>query len=369
MKRVDRGEELWIVKMILEFSYDTYNYASFIAPLVALLLSLVGMLVSIYTIILLCFPCRRKMKRLTQGEIPHEILQQVEEKGSKVPCWTCIFGGLKLIYGHQVDELEAKGKPTVYSICGRHIKSWLLAVLFMVVVFVCSSIVVAFWNEFLVEESYSCQLDVDCFVLDENGNPLQQHPLAEENCTKFESSKDANVTLRCFKFVFNYASALGNAGGVLVLASAIMNIQAGLWIGASSCQGKWGRCFAVAAVATLNIVVEVVMISLPFAVFYVPLLQETITKTNGSQVQFFTYWITFLCAFTFSGPVLTLFSKPLMSSDGGGERDIEQSSASGNESRTSYMMKRPYGVGKADANSTLINQTPNKLYPNYSSTQ
>ena len=287
-----------------------------------------------------------------------------------------------MIYGHQVDEFESqKGKPTVYTICGRHVKSWLLVVLFMVVVFVCSCVVVAFWNEFLVEESYSCQSDVDCFVLDENDTPLQQEPLVKENCTVFESTKSSNVTLRCFKFVFNYASALGNAGGVLVLASAVMNVQAGLWIGASSCQGKVGRSFAMAAVTILNIIVEVAMFVLPFTVFYIPLLQETITKTSRAQVQFFTYWITFLCAFTFSGPVLIFFSKQLptsTSTSDDGKCDAEQNSIGntrlsiGNAgSGKSYKMKRPFSVGEADSEVKHINNrtSDNRLYPNYSGTQ
>ena len=350
---------------MLAFSYNAYHYASFIAPLTALTFSLVGTMVSIYTIVLLCFPCRKKMMKLTEREIPHEILQQVEEKSSKVPCWTVIFGGLKLIYGHQLDEMEAKDKPTVYSICGRHIKAWLLVVLFIVVVFVCSCVVVAFWSEFLVEESYHCQSDVDCFVLDENRNPLGQEALDRENCTEYESNEKANVTLHCFKFVFNYASALGNAGGVLVLASAVMNIQAGLWIGATSCRGKCGWSFAVTAISMINIVIEGLMLALPFAVYYIPLLQETITKSSRSQVQFFTYWITFLCAFTFSGPVLMFFSRPLMSRDG--RWDTEWSIGSTGSQRD-YQMKRALSVGEKDNASerVKINQTPNKLYPNYS---
>ena len=301
---------------------------------------------------------------------------QVEETGSKLPCWTLIFGSLKMIYGHQVDELETQGKPTVYSICGRHVKSWLLVVLFMVVVFVCSCVVVAFWNEFLVEESYSCQSDVDCFVLNENDTPLQQAPLARKNCTEIESSEGSNVTLHCFKFVFNYASALGNAGGVLVLASAVMNVQAGLWIGASACQGKLGRSVAIAAVTTLNVIIEAAMFALPFAVFYIPLLQETIAKTSRSQVQFFTYWITFLCAFTFSGPVLIFFSKQLPTSN---SDDSEQNSIGTTKlsidrapgSQKNYKMRRSFSVGEGDSEVKHINQTSDssRLYPNYSGTQ
>ena len=354
---------------MLEFSYNTYHYASFIAPLAALLFSLIGTIVSIYTVVLLCFPCRRKMKQLTQREIPHEILQQVEEKGSKLPCWTVIFGGLKLIYGHQLDEMEAKGKPTVYSICGRHIKAWLLVVLFTVVVFVCSCVVVAFWSEFLVEESYHCLSDVDCFVLDENRNPLYQEPLLRDNCTEYESNDNTNVTLHCFKFVFNYASALGNAGGVLVLASAVMNVQAGLWIGASACQGRVGWSLAVAGVSTLNIIIEVLMLGLPFAVYYIPLLQENITRSSRSQVQFFTYWLTFLCAFTFSGPVLTFFSrKPVMTKEGKWDNEWSIGSTG---SQANYRLKRPQSMGEADnaKENVKINQSLKGKYPNYSGTK
>ena len=354
---------------MIEFSYNTYQYASFIAPLAALLLSLVGTLVSIYTVIVLCLPCRRKMRQLTQKEIPHKILVEVEEKGGKIPCWTFIFGGLKLIYGHQVDEMEAKGKPTVYSICGRHVKSWLLVVLFMVVVFVCSCVAVAFWSEFLVEESYHCQSDVDCFALDGYNSPLWQEPLSDENCTLVETSRsDSNVTLHCFKFVFNYASALGNAGGVLVLASAVMNIQTGLWISAGSCQGRCGWSLAVTAVSVVNIVIELAMFALPFIAYYVPLLRERLTKSTRNQVQFFTYWLAFLCAFTFSGPILTFFSKPVMSHDG--KWDAEWSFGS-TGSRDSYRMRRPQSVGEADGagEKEKINKMTNKLYPNYSSTR
>ena len=355
----------------MEFSYNTYQYASFIAPLAALLLSLVGTLVSIYTIVILCLPCRKRMRQLTKREIPHKILVEVEEKGGKIPCWTFIFGGLKMIYGHQVDEMDAKGKPTVYSICGRHVKSWLLVVLFMVVVFVCSCVAVAFWSEFLVEESYHCQSDVDCFALDEHNTALQQEPLSKENCTEVEAGGTAasNVTLHCFKFVFNYASALGNAGGVLVLASAVMNIQTGLWIGAGSCQGRCGWSLAVAAVSIVNIIIEIAMFALPFVVYYVPLLRENITKSTRNQVQFFTYWIAFLCAFTFSGPILTFFSKKPVSSQNG-KWDAEWSLGS-TGSKDDYRMKRPYSVGEADKDgeTAKIKKTANKLYPNYSSTQ
>ena len=280
----------------------------FIAPLAALSLSLLGLIVTIYAIILICWPFHRNVIKFAQRRLPQRFIAEMEEDGGKIPCWTLIFGGLKLIYGHQVDELEAPGKPTIYSICGRHVRSWLLAVLFMVIIFVCTCTAVAFWNEFLVEQSQTCDSQMDCFGLDlHTYSPLYQEPLA--NCTDFESMD--NVTISCYKFVFNYASALGNAGGVLVLASVIMNIQAGLWISASNQQGKCAWHCSVVSVAAMNIIIVTALCATPFIINFVPLFKETVWSTNRGLVQFFTYWSTFLSAFIFSGPILTIFSKRL----------------------------------------------------------
>ena len=165
-----------------------------------------------------------------------------------------------------------------------------------------------------------------------------------------------------------------------MLASAVMNVQAGLWIGASVCGGKLGRSVAIAAVATLNVIVEVAMFALPFAVFYIPLLQETITRTSRSQVQFFTYWITFLCAFTFSGPVLILFSKqPPNYSSGdseqnsiGGTTKLSLTSSATESGKNYNKMRRPFSVGEAKSKVKHINQMPGnsrRLYPSYDGTQ
>ena len=291
----------------LTFSYTTYKNTVTIVPLVALSLSFLGTLITVYTITILCWPFRRMLNKCAHKRIVRKILAQVETDGGQLPCWTCIFGGLKLVYGKEVDELEAKGKPTIYSICGRHVRPWLLAVLFLVVMFVCSCTMIAFWNTFLVDESRYCKSDMDCFAINSTTSaPLTEAPL--DNCSEYETQ---NYTIHCYKFVFNYASALGDAGGVLVLASVIMNIQAGLWVGASSQQGRVAWWCAVSTVTIFNVIIGSCMLAAPFIVSFVPLFRETVSNTDRSRIQFYTYWATFMCAFTFSGPILMIFSRRL----------------------------------------------------------
>lgn len=288
------------------FGYTLYRMTATIVPLAALAVSLVGTVIMVYAIILLCWPFRRMMEYCAHKSCVRKCLAQLESEKGKLPCWTCIFGGLKLVYGNEVDELEAKGKPTIYSICGRHVRPWLLAVLFLVVMFVCSCTIIAFWNAFLVDESNHCTSNMDCFAINSTtGYSITEDPLV--NCSQYEQ----NYKIHCFRFIFDYASALGNAGGVLVLASVTMNVQAGLWVGASSQQGKICWYAGVITVTLLNTICAIGLIALPVMVHTIPLLTQTVVGTNRAQIQFFTYWSTFMCAFIFSGPILMVFSRRL----------------------------------------------------------
>lgn len=291
--------------MTSHFSYSTYNYAAYIAPIVLLGVSLVLTVIAVYAIILICWPFKKGIKRLAREELPHKLLSELRTKGNRIPCWTFIYGGLKLVYGNELTECKHPTKTNIYTICGRHVRPWLLAVLFMVVVFVCSCTVVAFWCEFLINESVRCDATMDCFARNVSRGEFFS---VTDNCAEYEND---NNTVRCFSFSFDYANALGDAGGVLVLASVIMNVQAGLWIGASSQEGKWAWRLAVAGVTTLNIVVVAGLTAMPIVVGTVPFFRERIIDTDRNAVQFYTYWATFLSAFTISGPIFIVFSKRL----------------------------------------------------------
>lgn len=285
------------------FSYSTYNNIAYVAPIVLLGVSMTLMMVFIYALILICWPFKKKVDKFAKEELS-TILPS--EKGIRIPCWTFIIGGLKLVYGHELRECTHMKRMNIYTICNRHVRPWLLAVLFLVVAFVCTCTTVAFWCAFVIRESNECDTQMDCFALNKSG-VVSDHPL-NGNCSNYEND---NYTIHCFEFSFDYANALGNAGGVLVLASVIMNIQAGLWIGASSQEGKWAWRLAVTGVTILNLLVEAVLIPLPIVVQMVPFLHSRLIDTDRNAVQFYTYWATFLSAFTISGPIFIVFSKRL----------------------------------------------------------
>ena len=128
-----------------------------------------------------------------------------------------------------------------------------------------------------------------------------------ENCSSYENS---TYSLHCFRFSFDYASAIGDASGIIVLVTVIMNAQAGLWIAASSKEGKVAWCVSVALVIALNNVIELGLILTLIIVQLVPLFRSRI-GTDTTAVQFYSYLATFLFTFTVSGPVFIIFSKRL----------------------------------------------------------
>lgn len=313
----------------MAYSLDVYRTTTFIAPLVALCVCSFGLFISVYAIVMMCWPFHQRIEQCIKTRLPSWMSRKTRAQIGRVPCWTFIFGGLKLIYGHQLAETKKKGGSVSYFICERQVRPWLMAVLFMVVIFVCSCTAVTFWGEFLIKETFTCDRALDCFPFDQHEKAMTHTPIV--NCSAYE---DTNVTIRCYQFVFSYASALGNAGGVLVLASVVMNIQAGLWIGASSQRRRWGFFCAMGWVIFMNLVIECLLIAAPFITSYIPLFKDTVMSTNRGIVQFYSYWITFLTAFTFSGPLLIIFSRGAKRFDT--ESNMQQVSHPATQAQDSY---------------------------------
>ena len=186
-----------------------------------------------------------------------------------------------------------------YTIFGHRVRTWIMAVLSVVVVFVCTCTFVAFWSKFLVSETNHCDTNMDCFVWNIS---LRDHLPVMENCSDYEND---NYTVSCFKFVFDYAGAIGDAGGVLVFASVIMNVQAGLWFGALTLKNPTGRLLALCALFVLYILGFICVIILSGIVLaFDPLFNEPILGTGQNFLKFYTYLYTFWSAFTASGPLL-----------------------------------------------------------------
>ena len=265
------------------FSYNAYYNTAFLAPLVVFIISFNLATVVIYLTI----------GSLTNYKLcSNKYLEKID-----ATCKLLLFEGLKLIYGDRLKECKETSTCTIY---GRRVHRLAMPVLFMVVTLVCSCTVVAFWTEFLVYETDHCDTNLDCFVQNISDG-IEEYLPVMENCTDYELE---NGTISCFIFIFDYAGALGNAGGVLVLATIIMNVQAGLSSGALTIMSTFWRRVAILIISVIWILVTIVISCLVIIVPSVKLLNDQILGTQSNTLKFTIYWSTFIGALTVSSPLM-----------------------------------------------------------------
>ena len=79
-----------------------------------------------------------------------------------------------------------------------------------------SCALITFWDKFLVDVTYSCDPNLDCYPLPFPGITYQNIPPIV-NCSDYVTLPD-NMTIICFTFMFDYSQAFGAAGGVFAFA-------------------------------------------------------------------------------------------------------------------------------------------------------
>ena len=228
---------------------------------------------------------------------------------NKFPFKALIMSALKILYGHDIVEEKRRGGLSKVTIYGRIAGPVALYFQFtlIVIVFVCSAM--AFWSEFLLDKNDRCDSQMDCFAFyAENISTVQENPL--ENCTDFENN---NYTIECFKFVFDYADALGNSGGVLILAKVVASLHMTLWVGLASLSPsiftKWKglilSCSHFMILLFIMVIVLIIITAVPVSGF----------EFNMKSLQFFPYGLAFSFVFIFSGPFFVAQTKPDLAQD------------------------------------------------------
>ena len=82
---------------------------------------------------------------------------------------------------------------------------------------------IVFWDIFLIKQSNSCDdTTIDCFV-----NTTAEGELIT-NCSQY--AELTNITITCYKFVFDYGSALSAVGGLLTMIKITMKIIAAAFL-------------------------------------------------------------------------------------------------------------------------------------------
>ena len=87
-----------------------------------------------------------------------------------------------------------------------------------------------FWDIFLLEESYSCDDGLDCFVTNTTNNKILEVFRSEPvtDC-KLHKNADEN-TIKCFIFVYRFGPGIAAFGGLITMSKIIMNIIAAVFL-------------------------------------------------------------------------------------------------------------------------------------------
>ena len=133
----------------------------------------------------------------------------------------------------------------------------------------------AFLEEFLVKDTYTCDVtnpNLDCFLL-----PASMHdrPL---NCSDTSSYNNPNDTIECYEFVFNINGGAAAAGGIFTMASLV--ITAYSWIVIKMSNGRHANVMRMCLTFLFQFVVMVSMtffplLSLQFSFSYTQMLNFT----------------------------------------------------------------------------------------------
>ena len=250
------------------YSYDTYSTISLVLPIMLLLTAPT----EVFAVLLfLLLYCRRDKKYF----------------------WIVSFKTLRQVYGDELQKNEG-GEFTLY---GRPLYKCSVVTLLCAVLVIFTCVLVSFWSELVVDQSDVCSISKDCFAFHPNeGLPIQTEPLSFQNCTSFQSEE---FIIECFIFSFNYIDAIGNCGSVLIVGTFIMRGLAGLFAGMLTLKDKFkcfGRCI-VWIFIVVQVTFGVLLLLLILYLLMLPVVDQNVTDTNNSTIQFSAYYGTLLFSY------------------------------------------------------------------------
>ncbi len=136
---------------------------------------------------------------------------------------------LSFTYGGKIKlkKLPDKNKPLKLSLYGFELDTVTVMALFngTICVYICAF--TTFFSELLITESTNqCDINMDCFALNASSKSLVQQDSLQEECLEY--LLNTSYTIQCYKLSFNYVSAIGSTGGVLIVGFFVLKTQAAL---------------------------------------------------------------------------------------------------------------------------------------------
>ena len=225
--------------------------------------------------------------------------------------WRCsqyfvdpLFHFVRVIFGDHINKKEGSQKFIFYS---YEISSLQIFRLSTITLMVLGPTFMSFWVSFVVNETFVCDPQLDCFVRNPSTHiVLSSEPL--DDCTSYDNT---NGTVVCFQFVFDltkgFSSAVGFMGVAVVYCRLYTFIM--IWI-QEFCSNKCHMGCIKYVSDVMHIVIFIPVISL-FAIIgfrAVPFFSDVVLKTNKSTIIFYAYMISF----GYIGPLAGLYVSGLV---------------------------------------------------------
>ena len=262
-------------------SHTTYFYLDIILPLI-----LLQYLPVIYTFVLYYLLFHH---RCMKTEIKMSTFSQVCIKG--------IFQDFKLKPSEAGRKMVLQQQVLPYDIA---------YLLLAVVAGIYGCAIITFWNRFLIHESSVCDLNFDCFKVNDKGEDVTRL----DNCFEFENVTSFTVNgtkyeFDCFRFALDYTSAVESVGGFLSFAIIAAKIYVSLIF---MIKGKSKTCkyllsflfFGSFAICWLVFI---------FLVIFVPAISDILLSTLTDIIQLVVYAITLVTVYITAG-VLFITNTP-----------------------------------------------------------
>ena len=251
-------------------SYEFYDVLSFSLPLSFMILGLVTIYILLPIILPVCY-CFSKCNTI----------------------FSLQFQILRVVYGDSLMRIEKENKKELeFTLYGRRLHFLTLGSLFTALVLVYFCVMVAFFSELFVTESTGvCNIHMDCFALNTSTGALVQQEALQDNCRDIQD--DPSYLIRCYKLSFNYVTALGNAGGVLVFGYFMMTYQTPFLEEAVHTGASKKSCMFFFFAINNAVILLIVAVVLGLILGLVPEFRASAFATKKNILQFSAYAVTF----------------------------------------------------------------------------
>ena len=202
-------------------------------------------------------------------------------------------GMVKFLLGDLVEKKEEDG--TKYLIKGHPLKGFFLSMVTVYSFMITSCALMTFWDTFLVDVTYSCDPNFDCYPLPLASITYRSIPPIV-NCSDYVTLPD-NMTIVCFTFTFDYSQAFGAAGGVFAFAVFGIRIVLGIIIWLKSKCRKYCLVIVLFGIPiAVPIIGSILLVGYILLICLVPVFRPLLVETTR-MLYLLVYFMTFGAGF------------------------------------------------------------------------